>query len=173
MWPDDRPLADEADRPQRSAAKRDGAEGGVTWAEMDAATHEHGLALPGGVVSSTGIAGLTLGGGLGWTQGRVGLTADNLLGAEVVTADGSVVVASEDDHADLFWALRGGGGNFGVVTRFTYRAHPLTTVLGGLIAYPADEAAQVLDTYRAVTAGARRGFESLTAHPRRWHRQGC
>jgi hypothetical protein len=110
MWPDDRPLADEADRPQRSAAKRDGAEGGVTWAEMDAATHEHGLAVPGGVVSSTGIAGLTLGGGLGWTQGRVGLTADNLLGAEVVTADGSVVVASEDDHADLFWALRGGGG---------------------------------------------------------------
>jgi FAD/FMN-containing dehydrogenase len=121
---------------------------------MDATTHAHGLAVPGGVVSSTGIAGLTLGGGLGWTQGRFGLSADNLLAAEVVTADGTVVVANDEDHADLFWALRGGGGNFGVVTRFTYRAHPLTTVLGGLVAYPADEAAQVLATYRAVTADA-------------------
>jgi FAD/FMN-containing dehydrogenase len=130
------------------------AEGGVTWGEMDATTHAHGLAVPGGVVSSTGIAGLTLGGGLGWTQGRFGLSADNLLAAEVVTADGTVVVANDEDHADLFWALRGGGGNFGVVTRFTYRAHPLTTVLGGLVAYPADEAAQVLATYRAVTADA-------------------
>lgn len=130
------------------------AEGGVTWAEMDATTHEHGLVVPGGVVSSTGIAGLTLGGGLGWTQGRFGLTVDNLLAAEVVTADGTVVVASEADHADLFWALRGGGGNFGVVTRFTYRAHPLTTVLGGLVAYPVDEAAQVFAAYRAVTATA-------------------
>ncbi|MBA2280926.1 MAG: FAD-binding oxidoreductase [Acidimicrobiia bacterium] len=130
------------------------AEGGVTWAEMDQATHEHGLVVPGGVVSSTGIGGLTLGGGLGWTQGRFGLSIDNLLAAEVVTADGTVIVASDEDHADLFWALRGGGGNFGVVTRFTYRAHPLTTVLGGLVAYPADEAAQVLATYRDVTASA-------------------
>lgn len=130
------------------------AEGGVTWAEMDAATHEHGLAVPGGVVSSTGIAGLTLGGGLGWTQGRFGLTVDNLIAAEVVTADGTVLLASDDDHPELFWALRGGGGNFGIVTRFTYRAHPLTTVLGGLVAYPADEAAQVLATYRAAMAEA-------------------
>jgi FAD/FMN-containing dehydrogenase len=130
------------------------AEGGVTWAEMDAATHPHGLVVPGGVVSSTGIAGLTLGGGLGWTQGRFGLSADNLLAVEIVMADGSVLVASEENHSDLFWALRGGGGNFGVVTRFTYRAHPLETVLGGLVAYPADEAAQVLTTYRSVTATA-------------------
>jgi FAD/FMN-containing dehydrogenase len=137
-----------------AAARVVTAEGGVTWAEMDAATHPHGLVVPGGVVSSTGIAGLTLGGGLGWTQGRFGLSADNLMAVEIVTADGAVLVASERDHPDLFWALRGGGGNFGVVTRFTYRAHPLTTVLGGLVAYPADEAAQVLAAYRAVTTSA-------------------
>ncbi len=130
------------------------AEGGVTWGEMDAATHEHRLVVPGGVVSSTGIGGLTLGGGLGWTQGRFGLSIDNLLAAEVVTADGAVLVASEHDHPDLFWALRGGGGNFGVVTRFTYRAHPLETVLGGLVAYPAGEAREVLATYRDVSATA-------------------
>jgi FAD/FMN-containing dehydrogenase len=140
----------DVDAPQRTVT----AEGGVTWAEMDQATHEHGLVVPGGVVSSTGIAGLTLGGGLGWTQGRFGLSTDNLLAAEVVTAGGTVVVASDEDHVDLFWALRGGGGNYGVVTRLTYRAHPLTTVLGGLIAYSADEAAQVLTTYRDVTAAA-------------------
>ena len=128
--------------------------GGVTWGEMDAATHEHGLVVPGGVVSSTGIGGLTLGGGLGWTQGRYGLSVDNLLAAEVVTADGTVVTASEQEHADLFWALRGGGGNFGVVSRFTYRAHPLTTVLGGMVAYPADEAEQVLARYRDVATSA-------------------
>lgn len=137
-----------------AAARTVHAGAGVTWGELDAATHEHGLVVPGGVVSSTGIAGLTLGGGLGWTQGRFGLTIDNLLAAEVVTADGVVLEVGADEHPDLFWALRGGGGNFGVVTRFTYRAHPLSTVLGGLVAYPAGEAGQVLDVYRSVADGA-------------------
>ena len=130
------------------------AAGGVTWGELDAATHEHGLVTPGGIVSSTGIAGLTLGGGLGWTQGRFGLTVDNLVAAELVTADGTIVTASEHDHPDLFWALRGGGGNFGVVTRFAYRTHPLTSVLGGTVAYPAAHARPVLETSREVTATA-------------------
>src|SRR5262245_35255671 len=89
--------------------------GGVTWAELNAATQEHGLAVTGGVISSTGIAGLTLGGGLGWLMPRFGLALDNLISAEIVTADGRVLTASEGENADLFWALRGGGGNFGVV----------------------------------------------------------
>jgi FAD/FMN-containing dehydrogenase len=128
--------------------------GGVVWGELDRATHEHGLMTPGGVVSSTGIAGLTLGGGLGWTQGRYGLAVDNLIAAEVVTAYGRVLVTSEDQHPDLFWALRGGGGNFGVVTRFTYRAHALSTVLGGSVVYPGDETRHVLETYRDLAATA-------------------
>ena len=136
------------------AAGTASAEGGVTWRELDEATHEHGLMTPGGVVSSTGIAGLTLGGGLGWTQGRFGLTIDNLLAAEVVAADGAVLTASKTEHPDLFWALRGGGGNFGVVTRFTYRTHPLETVLGGTVVYPVADALRVLETYRDVTAHA-------------------
>jgi FAD/FMN-containing dehydrogenase len=129
------------------------AEPGVTWDGFNLATAAHGLATTGGVVSTTGIAGLTLGGGYGWLQGKYGLAIDNLTSVEVVTANGSVVRASEEVNADLFWALRGGGGNFGVVTSFTFRLHPVSTVFGGLIAYPVAAAEEVLDAYRRVTKG--------------------
>jgi FAD/FMN-containing dehydrogenase len=111
-------------------------------------------------VSTTGIAGLTLGGGLGWLMGKCGLACDNLVQAEVVCADGSVVIANESEHADLFWGLRGGGGNFGVVTRFEYRLHPLQQVVAGMILYPMTRAAEVLRCYRDCTAEA---SDELTA----------
>jgi FAD/FMN-containing dehydrogenase len=104
------------------------AEGGCTWAELNDATGAHGLATTGGIVSTTGIGGLTLGGGLGHLARRCGLTCDNLLSADVVTADGTFVTCSGDHETDLFWALRGGGGNFGVVTAFEYRLHPVADV---------------------------------------------
>jgi FAD/FMN-containing dehydrogenase len=128
------------------------AEGGVIWAELNDAAAEHGLAVTGGAISTTGIAGYTLGGGLGWLMSKHGLAADNLLGVELVTAGGEVLDVDADSHPDLFWALRGGGGNFGVATSFTYRLHPLQTVVGGLIAHPIDAAPELLRFYRdAVT----------------------
>lgn len=124
------------------------AEGGVLWREFDAATQVHGLATTGGTVSNTGIGGLTLGGGLGWLGGKHGLSIDNLLSAEVVTADGQLRKASAEEHPDLFWALRGGGGNFGVVTAFEYQLHPVSEVLGGMVLYPLEQATAVLRFYR-------------------------
>ena len=124
---------------------------GTTWAEFDAAAGKHDLATTGGVVSSTGIAGLTLGGGLGHLMGRHGLTVDNLIRAQVVTAEGLIVTADDDEHPDLFWALRGGGGNFGVVTSFEYALHEVPDVLGGAIVHPFSAAGAVLAGYRRVT----------------------
>jgi len=138
---------DAAQRTARAAA-------GCTWGDFDRETQALGLATTGGEVSSTGIAGLTLGGGLGWLMGRCGLACDNLLSADVVTADGRLLVASAGEHADLFWGLRGGGGNFGIVTSFEYRLHPIATVLAGLILYPMSRARDVLRAYRDCTAVA-------------------
>lgn len=136
------------------------AEPGLTWGEYNAAAARHGLATTGGVVSTTGIAGLTLGGGFGWLQGAYGLTVDNLVAAELVTADGDTLAVDDESHADLFWALRGGGGNFGVVTSFSYRAYPVETVIGGAVAWPLDDAAETLRYYRGV---AREAPDELTA----------
>ncbi len=130
------------------------AAGGATWADLDRAAHLHGLATTGGTVSTTGVAGLTLGGGLGYLMGAHGLAADNLIEADVVTATGEVLHISEDNGADLLWGLRGGGGNFGIVTRFTFRGYPITEVLGGIVAYPFDTAAEVLTTFRSCAAEA-------------------
>ena len=125
------------------------AQPGVTWSELNERTQAHGLAVTGGVISTTGIAGLTLGGGFGWLMPKFGLATDNLLSAEVVTADGRVLTANADENADLFWGLRGGGGNFGVVTSFEYRLHPLgPTITGGLIVHPFDAAAAVFRFFR-------------------------
>jgi FAD/FMN-containing dehydrogenase len=124
------------------------AQGGALWRDLDHETQAFGLATTGGTVSNTGIGGLTLGGGLGWLMGRHGLSIDNLVSADVVTADGEFCTASEKDNPDLFWALRGGGGNFGVVTSLEYRLHPVTQVLGGLVIYPLDQAHDVLRFYR-------------------------
>ena len=128
--------------------------GGATWADFDRATAAHGLATTGGAVSTTGIAGLTLGGGLGWLMRSYGLACDNMIGAEVVTADGNVLRASPTENADLFWGLRGGGGNFGVVTTFEFELHAVSTVFGGMLLYPLARARDVLRMYRDVTRSA-------------------
>ncbi len=124
------------------------AQGGATLGDLDRETHLHGLAVPVGVVSKTGVAGLVLGGGVGYLSRRYGLSCDNVAAFEVVTADGALVTSTADEHPDLFWALRGGGGNFGVVTCFTFRAHPVSTVLGGLVVYPREVAGDLLRFYR-------------------------
>jgi len=131
------------------------AQGGATWAEFNRETQLHGLACTGGVVSSTGIAGLTLGGGLGWLLGKHGLALDNLLSVDIVMADGKVMKASAAENSDLFWAVRGGGGNFGVAASFEFRVHPVgPTITGGLVAYPFEQARDMLRFYREVTASA-------------------
>jgi FAD/FMN-containing dehydrogenase len=135
--------------PVRSAAR---AQPGVTVGELDRATAAFGLATPSGVVSSTGIAGLTLGGGIAWLMGKHGMAVDNLLSAEVVLASGKIATASEATDSDLFWALRGGGGNFGIVTSFEYRTHPLASVLGGPVLHPLDAAPQLFTFYRDFAA---------------------
>lgn len=122
-------------------------QGGCTWGDVDHATHVFGLAVPGGVVSTTGVGGLTLGGGLGHLSRRFGLSIDNLLSADVVTADGSFLTASEDQNSDLFWALRGGGGNFGVVVSFTFRLHPVDMVIAGPMLWHLDDAPAVMRAY--------------------------
>jgi FAD/FMN-containing dehydrogenase len=121
---------------------------GCVWGEVDAATQPHNLAVPTGIISSTGVAGLTLGGGHGYLARRHGLTVDNLLSAQLVLADGTEVTASADEHPDLFWAIRGGGGNFGVATEFTFRAHPVETVVGGPTFWAIEDADEVLPAYR-------------------------
>ena len=128
--------------------------GGATWGDLDRATTAHGLAVTGGAISSTGVAGLTLGGGLGWLMRSIGMTCDNLIGAEVVTSDGQIVRASTTENPDLLWALRGGGGNFGVVTSFDFQLHPVSTVLGGILFYPLARARDVLKFYRDFTKTA-------------------
>jgi FAD/FMN-containing dehydrogenase len=131
------------------------AQGGTTWRRFDHETQAHGLATTGGLVSSTGIGGFTLGGGIGHLVRKYGLTCDNLLSAEVVTAEGELVRASKDENAGLFWALRGGGGNFGVVTELELALHPVgPSVLGGVVFYPGAEAAQVLANWQDAVSGA-------------------
>jgi len=130
------------------SAKTVRAGGGCTWGDVDHATHAFGLAVPSGIISTTGVGGLTLGGGLGHLTRQCGLTIDNLLSADVVTADGEFVVASADQNPDLFWALRGGGGNFGVVTSFLFQAHPVHTVCAGPMLWNLEQASDIMKWYR-------------------------
>jgi FAD/FMN-containing dehydrogenase len=137
--------------------------GGCTWGEVDKATNEHGLATPSGIISTTGVGGLTLGGGLGHLTRRYGLAIDNLLEAEMVLASGDRVRASADEHPDLYWAIRGGGGNFGVVTSFLFRVHEVDTVVAGPTFWPVESAAEVLSVYRDFLPGAPRDLNGFFA----------
>jgi FAD/FMN-containing dehydrogenase len=128
--------------------------GGARWDDLDPPCQRHGLATPGGTFGDTGVAGLTLGGGLGHLAGVHGLTLDSLLAATVVTADGAVVRASRDENEELFWALRGGGGNFGVVVEFTFRLHPVGLLLGGVLSYRLDQAEPVIAAWRKLMESA-------------------
>ena len=130
------------------------AQAGCTLGDMDRATDSYGLAVPSGIVSETGIGGLTLGGGVGWLVRKFGLTCDNLISAEVVTADGNQMTANAEENDDLYWGLRGGGGNFGVVTSFQYRAHEVSHVLGGMVIHPSSAARDVFNFYRDFSTNA-------------------
>jgi FAD/FMN-containing dehydrogenase len=143
---------------ERRVAK---AQPGLRLGEFITETEKYGLVSPTGTVSDTGLAGLTLGGGYGWLAGKYGMAVDNLVGAEVVTADGRVLHVSEDEHTDLFWALRGGSGNFGVVTSFELKLYPVTQLLGGMLIYPFPMAREVLRLHREMTANAP---DELTAY---------
>jgi FAD/FMN-containing dehydrogenase len=137
--------------------------GGCTWGEVDGATNEFGLATPSGIISTTGVGGLTLGGGLGHLTRKCGLTIDNLLEAELVLASGECVRASADEHPDLYWAIRGGGGNFGVVTSFLFRLHEVGTVVGGPTFWPVELGAEVLSVYREFLPNAPRELNGFFA----------
>jgi FAD/FMN-containing dehydrogenase len=155
-----RPMKTVSVDPEGLAAR---AEGGVTWGEYDQATQAHGLASPGGAISSTGVAGLTLGGGFGWLSRSYGLACDNLLSAEIVTAAGEVLTASADENPDLFWAIRGGGGNFGVVTRFEFQLHPVAELYAGLILYPRSAAPDLMRAYARMTGEAPDALSGMAA----------
>ena len=137
------------------------AQAGATWADFDRQTQACGLATTGGVISTTGIAGLTLGGGIGWLMGKFGLACDNLVSADLVDASGGRLTASAEENPDLFWAIRGGGGNFGIVANFEYQLHPLESVYGGILIYPRQHAFDLLRHYRDLTAKA---VDELTAY---------
>jgi FAD/FMN-containing dehydrogenase len=137
--------------------------GGCTWGEVDQATGEHGLATPSGIISTTGVGGLTLGGGLGHLTRKFGLTIDNLLEADLVLANGERVRASADENPDLFWAIRGGGGNFGVVTSFVFRLHEVGTIFGGPTFWPVEVGAEVLSAYREFLPAAPRELNGFFA----------
>jgi FAD/FMN-containing dehydrogenase len=139
--------------------------GGATWAMVNDATAAHGLATTGGIVSTTGVGGLTLGGGIGYLSRAHGLSCDNLISAEVVLADGSIVTASEAEHQDLFWALRGGGGNFGVVTEFTFRLHPVGDIYGGMIIFEREAAGDLFRYFDRFITDAPREYGGFPA----WH----
>jgi FAD/FMN-containing dehydrogenase len=136
-------------------------QGGTAWGELDREAERFGLATTGGVISSTGIAGLTLGGGLGWLMGKCGLSCDNVISADLVTADGTHLSLSSSENEELFWAIRGGGGNFGIVTALEFRMHPLDSVEGGMLLYPRSAAVDLLRQYRDVTLAAP---DELTAY---------
>ncbi|HEY7590483.1 MAG TPA: FAD-binding oxidoreductase [Candidatus Limnocylindrales bacterium] len=136
------------------AARTVRADPGCTWVDFDTETTAHGLATTGGTVGSTGIAGLTLGGGVGWLMGSYGLTCDNVVSFDLVTADAEALTVSPESHPDLFWGLRGGGGNFGVVSSFEYRLHPVETLLAGLVLYPIDHAREALELFRETASSA-------------------
>lgn len=139
-------------------------EGGCTWGDLDHATHAFGLATPGGLISTTGVAGLTLGGGFGHLTRRYGLCCDNLISADVVTADGRLLTASSTDNPDLFWALRGGGGNFGVVTSFEFRLYPVSTVYAGPVLFPLEHGAEALQFFRDFMGTAPRELSAFFAY---------
>jgi FAD/FMN-containing dehydrogenase len=146
------------------AARTVRVEGGCTWGDVDHATHAFGMATPSGIIGTTGVGGLTLGGGLGHLTRKHGLTIDNLLEADVVLADGRMVTASAEQNPDLFWALRGGGGNFGVVTSFLFRLHPVDTVVAGPTFWPLERSGEVLRWYRDFIASAPEDLNGFFAY---------